>query len=292
MPSKAATAELAADGGATTMPTAPEGSADRVADPHEGEDITRPERGSIIPLGHAFCPASGHAVDWQVSPADPCADCGFDYRDHNPLFGQEPPAPGDVTVMATGYENGEAIDREVGPKCSAQEGLPGVGQASIWGDYQGHRLSHVQLAFGGGHDAPRDLAGKLKIGDRIHLLVTGYVANNGYQQDKDLIYFGKVRVRLDAVTVTGKRFVEDAMVVPEPPELIRKALVQELVTRADELLEDGGILAGDGTARVNGLIADLAHLFDPLPFEEDANSPGSPDSSPLSAALAEAMAEG
>lgn len=292
MARKRDTAVIEAEGGASSLPPAPEGSADRVADPHEGEDITRPERGSIIPLGHAFCEPRAVAVDWVASARDACADCGFNREDHNPLFGQPNAEPGDMTV--TDYDaKGEAIDREVGTKPTAQPTLPGVPSEGIWGDYQGHRLSHVQLAFGGGPDAPRDLAGKLKIGDRIHLLVTGHVANNGYQQDKDLIYFGKVRVKLDAVTVPGKRFVEEAMVVPEPPELIRRSLVEPFVIEAAAFLDGREPSMADCLA----LLADLASLFDPLPFEEDGETDvdeatgSADDTSPLSAALAEAMAE-
>jgi len=262
VPSKAALAELAANGGASTLPTAPNGSAERVADPHEGEDITRPDRDSTILLNHAFH-GQGVKQNGVTEPWDICADCGWPRSDHNPDYGKDAPEPGDMTI--TDYDaKGEAIDREVGPKPTAQPTLPGVPSASIWGDYQGHRLSHVQLAFGGGPDAPRDLAGKLNIGARIHLLVTGCVASNGYQQDKDLIYFGKVRVKLDAVTVPGKRFVEEAeaMTITPPPAFVHKSVVADLVKRA---FEDDGKPATD----------------------EGAES----EPSPLSAALAEAMAE-
>ena len=315
MASKRDTAVIEAEGGASSGPPAPEGRADSVTsplpdaradalNPHDDGEVTHVSRSTLEPLGHAFCEPT-HPSDWTSGPRDACADCGFNREDHNAWFAHpNAPEPGDMTV--TDYDaNGEAIDREVGPKRAAQEGLPGVGQAGIWGDYQGHRLSHVQLAFGGGPDAPRDLAGKLKIGDRIHLLVTGYVANNGYQQDRDLIYFGKVRVKLDAVTVPGKRFVEDAMVVPEPlvtppPELIRKALVHELVTRAAEWEADETTVETVGGAyplpllnRAADLIADLAHLFDPLPFEEDGSDLATSDDVEEAepAADAEAMAE-
>lgn len=265
MASKRDTAVIEAEGGTTT---------ERVAGPHEGEDITHVSRATLEPLGHAFCPQYGAEPD-KPEPTDSCADCGFDFRDHNPWFGQPNSQPGDVTV--TDYDaKGEAVDRAV-PPITVEPELPGMPEGGIWGEYQGRRLTHVALGFGGGPDAPASLAGKLGLGQTVYLSAKCTVASNGFRRDKQtLLPYGTASLHVESVSVAGEPLpVADE--VPVPPELIRRSIVEEFVKRAaavdakwfDARTEPSAEAMIEGDEMAAELISDLAHLFDPRPDSSD-----------------------
>lgn len=344
MAKRAEQAIIDSEGGVATMPAAPEGSAERLRNSgdsiaaeakesaHDDDFVLHPPKESIEPLGHAFCRTRAvhtsycalvhdrdHDCDCHPAPPLPieiCKDCGWPFSDHNPDFGKEPPVPGDTQIHVTDYAaNGESVDRTVEPKPSKQAALPGT-DGHIWGEYDGLALSHRQFSFGGSPHFPRELAnlfpnGHLRAGDRQHFVVTGIVGKSEFGPDAHGINFGKTKFKIDAVSLPGKgEAAPDERKDDIPPELIRKSMVTELVTRAAGLAATGGepIEAWE-------IVRDLSHLFDPLPFEEDdeptlqtdadpqaeienasngenaSNSPEKPDSSQLDKSIAVAMAE-
>lgn len=307
--------ELAnSDGGVATMPTAPEGSAERI---HDDDELLHPPKASIEPLSHAFCEPRETSrcecgeirmnCDCVDTPDTECADCGFDRRDHNPNYGQPVTEPGDAQIRVTDYgANGEAVDRGVSPRPKQQEPLPGMPAPPDWGIHQGLPVTRMILGFGGAPNAPHPLAGNLDLDETVWLKIGCSVAATRYKRGKK----DEDGTVAEAVGVTSLHIdsceVLDAALIPNvPPELISKALVTPLVAWAAEAAARENLDLDE----VRDILENVAALFDPLPFDEDepmheksidsddsanpedANSPENPDGSQLDQALAEAMAE-
>jgi len=168
----------------------------------DDDAVLHPPHATVIPLGHAFVPGKGHAVDWELSPDDECGDCGFLYSDHNPLFGQDPPAPGEV--MATGYENGEAVDRPATkPRGTAAEdaawrSLPNMPDMTAWGTDGGLRVTHGEAKLHGTIRLPDKLA-EITYGEEFVGMVRFKVAYPQYRQNAH--QEGKVATLHKVITV-------------------------------------------------------------------------------------------
>lgn len=317
-------------GGVATMPPAPEGSAERVADEHDEGFVTHPPKSSVEPLGHAFCrqhnpgcPALKGATECTCPvmlrlPTSICADCGWPYSDHNPSFGEPPLEPGDAQIHVTDYgANGEAVDRVVEPKREEPKGRPrsqpGLGDLPLppdWGWHVGLPVTRMILGFGGSPNCPPELAGQLDLDETVWLTMGCSVASTRYKRGKK----DEDGVVVEAVGVTSLHIdsceLLDAEARPQPandipPDLIGKALVSGLVKRATAIMT--APKTDNGTAdehrdllALRDLCVDLAHLLDPLPFDGDEEpvpistpNPSGEESEPsqLEQSLAEAMAE-
>ena len=159
----------------------------------EDDAVLHPAKATIIPLGHAFAGRDPvHMPECfrddgtcrcgadQPRPEDECADCGFLRSDHNPLFGQDPPAPG---VMATGYENGEVVDRPVAKKATTEQpAFANMPETLAWGTHNGLRVTHGEGKFRGSITLPDRLA-EMSNDEEVIFTVRAKYDYDGYRRD-------------------------------------------------------------------------------------------------------------
>lgn len=147
----------------------------------EDDAVLHPPKATIIPLGHAFVKPKGAIGDWEPLPDSECGDCGFLWTDHNPLFGQDPPAPGEV--MATGYENGEVVDRPVAKKANPEQpAFANMPETLAWGTHNGLRVTHGEGKFRGSITLPDRLA-EMSNDEEVIFTVRAKYDYDGYRRD-------------------------------------------------------------------------------------------------------------
>lgn len=243
------------------MPSAPEGSAERVASP-ACVNCGWTEADCNCPVGFTL-PFDGPPISDAVS--DSGADLFVTVNDYD--------ANGEPSASTVRLEPGQT------ELPAMPEKVPG-----LWPDYQGERVAEVHISFSGDHELDRDSASATSIrGRRISGSFEGVVQSHSHKPRKKGGLIGGATIVIDQVSFGGELVVgvDDEIDLEAVRSAARFNALDEAVAKVEELLGDA-----DNNAVIDAVINGLRDL------QNADGLPEFPDDEPSALEASLALAQG